>query len=341
MTQAVTDFATTTSLEAMQDRLYFAHQLQQLTNKIHATDNISQIMVDLSAEISRLFQCERLTLYVHDKERGALVSKVKTGIDASKDLVLPVNRHSIAGYVAATRTTVRINDLDDPEELKRIDPKLEFFSQVDALTGFKSKQMLAAPLVQGAGREMVGVLQLINQRVDGRFDKVAEEGVEALTATLALAFAKRIKASALLPKRYEALVEHGVLAAPELDLAQRWAQRKGKELEQVLVEDFKLGLAKIGKALAKASGLEYQPLAPNWFPNVELLRKLNKTVARQQQWLPHSIDRNMVLLVTSEPDNRENQQPMRLAFPYNEIQIRFTTRSEFDTMMEKCWPAKK
>ena len=53
------------------------------------------------------------------------------------------------------------------------------------ITGFKSKQMLAAPLLQGPAKELVGVLQLINQHVDGRFDKVAEEGLEALTATLA------------------------------------------------------------------------------------------------------------------------------------------------------------
>ena len=76
-------------------------------------------------------------------------------------------------------------------------------------------------LTVGAAKELVGVLQLINQHVDGRFDKVAEEGLEALTATLALALAKRIQASSLLPKRYEALVEEGVIAAPELELAQR------------------------------------------------------------------------------------------------------------------------
>ena len=213
-------------IERMQDRLDFARKLQGLTNKIHGTDNIAQIMVDLSAEISELFQCERLTLYVYSKERGALVSKVKTGIDAGKDLVLPVSRQSIAGYVAATRSTVRIDDLDDLAELEKIDPELRFFNQVDMITGFKSKQMLAAPLLQGPGKELVGVLQLINQRAGGRFDSVAEDGLEALTPTLALAFAQRIKSTALLPKRYEIPAAEGVISPAELELAQRWAQRK-------------------------------------------------------------------------------------------------------------------
>jgi hypothetical protein len=39
----------TTPLEQMQDRLDFARKLQELTNKIHGTDNVDQIMLDLSA----------------------------------------------------------------------------------------------------------------------------------------------------------------------------------------------------------------------------------------------------------------------------------------------------
>ena len=94
-------------LEALQDRLDFGKKLQALTNKIHATDNVWQIMLDLSAEICELFHCERLTLYVVNKEKGVLVSKIKTGIHSDKELVLPISRQSIAGYVALTRSTVR------------------------------------------------------------------------------------------------------------------------------------------------------------------------------------------------------------------------------------------
>ena len=325
----------------MQDRLDFAKKLQILTNKIHGTDNVTQIMLDLSSEISGLFQCERLTLYVYNKERGALVSKVKTGIDVGKDLVLPVNRQSIAGYVAATRSTVRIDNLDDPAELERIDPELHFFNQVDTITGFKSKQMLAAPLLQGASKELVGVLQLINQHTDGRFDSVAEEGLEALTATLALALAQRIKTTALLPKRYEVLAAEGVISAAELELAQRWAQRKNKDLEQVLVGDFHVALAAMGNAMARQCNLAYQPLAQNWYPKAELAKKVSRALAEQQQWLPHSQDGNIVVLVTTEPDNRLNKQNMNRAFPYNELAVRFTTRTEFDRMLNQTWPAAK
>lgn len=271
------------TLEAMQDRLDFAKQLQVLTNRIHATDNVAQIMLDLSADICELFQCERLTLYVHQKEQGRLVSKVKHGMDTDKDLILPVSKQSIAGYVALKRTTVRIHNLANPAELKAIDPEMSFFDEVDRVTGFSSRQMLAAPLLLNPARELVGVLQLINQRSGGRFDRAAEEGLEVLTSTLAQAFAQRMKMAALLPKRYEALAAQGVIAAAELELATRWAQRKDKDLEQVLAEDFHIPLAAIGKAVAKQANMDYQPLDPRWRPNPEIARKLTRSACQQHQ----------------------------------------------------------
>lgn len=341
MTQNTANQAAQSQLDAMQDRLDFAKRLQALTNKIHATDNVSQIMLDLSAEICELFQCERLTLYVVNKEQGTLVSKMKTGINSDKEIVLPINRESIAGYVALTRSTVRIHDLEDPAELQSIDPELRFFTKVDRATGFKSKQMLAAPLLQGLSKELVGVLQLINQRSDGRFDSVAEEGLEALTSTLALALFQRIKTTAMLPKRYEALAAEGVISSPELELAQRWAQRKSKDLELVLVEDFQIPIAAMGKALAKQANLPYQGHETTWRPNPELAKKLNRATCQQHSWLPWSLEQNLLTVVTPEPDNRLGNENVHRTFPYNEIRLRYTTRTEFNKMFEQYFPGAK
>lgn len=333
--------ATDPQLQALEDRLDFGKKLQALTNKIHATDNVWQIMLDLSAEICELFQCERLTLYVVNKEKGVLVSKIKTGIDSAKELVLPISRQSIAGYVALTRSTVRIDDLEDPEQLHAIDPELRFFAKVDGVTGFKSKEMLAAPLLQGIGKELVGVLQLINQRVDGRFDKVAEEGLEALTATLALALFQRIKMTALLPKRYEVLASAGVISAAELELAQRWAQRKNKDLEKVLVEDFQVPLTAIGKALAKQANLPYQGCDRDWRANPELRKKINRAECERLQWLPSSLEQTRLTVVITDPDNRLSKESINRSFPYNEILLRYTTPTDFSLMLEHYFPAGK
>jgi hypothetical protein len=44
-------------------RLAFQKQLQAVTNKIHATNNIDEIMLEVSADVCALFNADRLTIY--------------------------------------------------------------------------------------------------------------------------------------------------------------------------------------------------------------------------------------------------------------------------------------
>src|SRR6201988_550508 len=99
-------------------RLAFQKQLQAVTNKIHATNNIDEIMLEVSADICALFNADRLTIYSVGEDKQAIVSKVKTGLNSFKDLKLPIAEHSIAGYVAMSRKLTNIKDVYDEAELK-------------------------------------------------------------------------------------------------------------------------------------------------------------------------------------------------------------------------------
>src|SRR5256886_14373185 len=80
-------------------RLTFQKNLQTVTNKIHATSNVDEIMLEVSADICTLFNADRLTIYTVGEDKQTIVSKVKTGLNSFKDLKLPIAEHSIAGYV--------------------------------------------------------------------------------------------------------------------------------------------------------------------------------------------------------------------------------------------------
>ena len=53
----------TTNLADVGSRLAFFKNLQTVTNKIHATSNIDEIMLELSQDICNLFNADRLTIY--------------------------------------------------------------------------------------------------------------------------------------------------------------------------------------------------------------------------------------------------------------------------------------
>src|SRR4030081_27661 len=132
-------------------RLAFQKQLQAVTNKIHATNNIDEIMLEVSADICALFNADRLTIYSVGEDKQAIVSKVKTGLNSFKDLKLPIAEHSIAGYVAPSKKTANIKDVYDESELPSLNPTLRFLQEGDRRTGYRTKQLLVATFVDQGG----------------------------------------------------------------------------------------------------------------------------------------------------------------------------------------------
>ena len=98
---------------AMAAQLEFTKNLNNVTNKIHATSNIDEIMLDVSKDICTLFNADRLTIYVVGDDKASLVSKVKTGLNSFKDLKLPIAEQSIAGYAALNKKTLNLKDVYD------------------------------------------------------------------------------------------------------------------------------------------------------------------------------------------------------------------------------------
>ncbi len=192
-------------------RLAFQKQLQAVTNKIHATNNIDEIMLEVSADVCALFNADRLTIYSIGEDKQAIVSKVKTGLNSFKDLKLPIAEHSIAGYAAFSKKTINIKDCYDDAELRGINPNLRFLQEVDKRTGYRTKQQLVAPISEQGTGELIGVIQIINNKAGVPFGALAEEGVSELAQTLAIAFKQRQKPMVVKTK-YDYLIADAVLS---------------------------------------------------------------------------------------------------------------------------------
>ena len=68
-------------------RLVFLKNLQSVTNKIHATNNIDEIMLELSQDIQALFNADRMTIYLVGDDK---VTRIVIGAKAKDgSIVLP------------------------------------------------------------------------------------------------------------------------------------------------------------------------------------------------------------------------------------------------------------
>jgi type II secretory ATPase GspE/PulE/Tfp pilus assembly ATPase PilB-like protein len=315
-------------------KLEFQKQLQAVTNKIHATSNVDEIMLELGQDICSLLGGDRLTIYVLSEDRSSIVSKVKTGLTSFKDLKLPINDQSMAGFVALNRTLINVRDVYDENELRTHSPQLRFLKEVDKRTGYRTKQMLVAPVVDAGSNELIGVVQAINTRSGQPFSPLAEEGVVNLCETLAIAFKQRQKPAAMVRGKYDALVANAVLSAEEMDLALRSARRKGLDIETVLLDEFQVKPAAIGAALSSFFGVPYEPFKQDRIKAMDLLRNLKRDFLESSSWAPLEDTKEGLLVVTNDPERVKASRIVSNIFPKARILYRVCTNREFTATLD-------
>src|SRR6267378_1825286 len=309
-------------------RLAFQKQLQAVTNKIHATNNIDEIMLEVSADICALFNADRLTIYSVGEDRQAIVSKVKTGLNSFKDLKLPIAEHSIAGYVALSKRTVNLKDVYDDGELRALNANLRFLQEVDKRTGYRTKQMLVAPIVEPGTSELIGVIQIINNKTGVPFGGLAEEGVLELAQTLAIAFKQRQKPQ-LVKTKYDYLIADAVLSAGEFELASRQARKKAIDVEQVLTDEFQVKIPAIGAALSKFFGVPYEAFKADRIKPTELLKNLKREYVEANQWLAIDDTREGLVVLCLDPERIRSSRIASNVFPKSRLLYKVTTQKEF------------
>jgi type II secretory ATPase GspE/PulE/Tfp pilus assembly ATPase PilB-like protein len=322
------------------EKLTFSRNLQAVTNKIHATNNIDEIMLELSQDICSLFNADRLTLYAVSEDKQSIISKVKMGLNQFKDLKLPISEQSIAGFCATHKKVINIRDVYDDQELKSYSPQLNFLKEVDKRTGYRTKQMLVAPVIDGASKDLMGVIQIINTKSGQPFSTMIEEGVTHLAETLAIAFRQRSKAQpALVRGKYDALVTNAVISAEELELATRSARRKNLEVETVLLDEFQVKNNALGEALAAFFGVPYEPYNAERIKPLDLLRNLKRDFCESSGWVPIDDGKDGLIVLTTDPEKIKSSRVVNNVYPKAKLVYKVCSQREFGMTLDQMFGA--
>ncbi len=153
------------------DQLKKIIKAAQLVNSNIKIDNVLQDIVNVAIDLTN---ADRGTLYLVDKERNELWSKVVMGNEV-REIRLNVGE-GVAGWVAQNRETVNIEDASKDERFK---------SDFDRASGYQTHSMLCFPL-KNREDEIVGVIQLLNSK-NGLFSEMDEEFLSAISIQCSLA----------------------------------------------------------------------------------------------------------------------------------------------------------
>ncbi len=324
----------------------FAARLQTLLGRLKTCPSLDELQRgSLPLEILAAFGAQRLILFAAARGRGTeqvLVCQLATGVSGAATIRLPVNTSSIAGYVAGEKSILSIADVADAQELNGIDPGLRFFADIDRRTGFKTRQVLCAPILTPDRRQLLGVIELLNQEDDatGKFPAAIEHGVQELCGALARIVALRARTASEIANKYRLLIVDGVLTQAEFSAAMTVATQTGVDVEEVLIRDYRVGESVMGEALAAHFKVPYEPYRrdrPQIGPEIQ--GKLKKEYVLHSNWMPLGLeaDGGGLQIMCLDPDRSEVLSVIRQVFPQSRLSYCVTTRREFVSTAEQLF----
>ena len=290
------------SVSDLEEKLQVRKALVDITNRIHAAQNIKQILVDLKDGILNLFNAHSITIYVVDLPRNEIYSMLLVGAQM-KEIRVPINNRSIAGYVANTGRTVNIADAYDSAELKLIDKELTFDVSWDKKTGFRTKQILAAPILHN-NKTLMGVVQILNKKENsGKFSDDERWFLQEIADVLGVAFFNQERYARRRKTRFDYLMNHDLLKEEELDSAWEEAREAKELMEDFLMGRYKISREDIGRSFEDFFRCKFIPFSDRYPIPSDLLVNLKKEYLRREMWVPLEKKDGIINVIVDDPNN--------------------------------------
>lgn len=328
-------------------RLLFSRNIQHVATRIHAMQTVDDILLDAGADIRRVFNAERLHIYVVSEDGRLLHSKVRGADGTVSDFRRPIKTNSLVGVVAQTQTEVNLRDAKNADELAAVHADLQWPGAFGIEAGDAPHQVLAAPIVHRAKRdqagELLGVAQLINSRSGQPFGAAEMEGFRELCDTLAVAIRNRRKEAELatlsarpVRSKYDALVVDGTISTEEIKLATTSARRKGVDVEEILQLEFQVDRRAIGLALATFFEVPYEPFKADRPKPLDLVKQIKREYAQSAEWVPIDETADGLVVLTTDPERIQSSRVVSNIFPRaTKIVYRVTTADEFERTLDQ------
>lgn len=220
-------------IERLERRNQKLTALLDVAKALTAEHNLDHLLDIILAESVRTVDAERGSLFIMDRDKKTLWSKIAHGMEA-EIIKLPVGS-GVAGHVAETGEVVNIPDAYADARFNRA---------WDDRTGYHTTSILCVPML-GKNRNVVGVIQALNHD-HGPFTDDDEELLTALGANAAAAI-ENANLYEDIEQLFDGFVEAAVTAIEARDPTTSGHSGRVAELSVTLVEH----LPRAGGAYAK------------------------------------------------------------------------------------------
>ena len=145
----------------------------KICQKINSERDLTALLDLIAVEATKLVEADRATIFLLDREKHELWSKVALG---SEEILRFDAGAGIAGAVVKTGKLINVEDAHRDTR---------FYPGIDARTGYHTRSLLAVPLLNFEG-QIIGAFETLN-KTGGAFTGEDEEILKALAAQAAVA----------------------------------------------------------------------------------------------------------------------------------------------------------
>ncbi|MEW5802139.1 MAG: GspE/PulE family protein [bacterium] len=305
-------------IQTLEKALAYKDRLLTITNQIHSAHNLDEIFLRLQKPILELFDADRITIYAIDEDRGELFSKYKVG-EETGEIRIPVSPSSIAGYVAYAKDMINIKDAYNQEELERINPDLHFNQSYDQKSGFRTSQVLAAPvLFQG---NLEGAIQLINKKDGQGFDLKDVDSVREIAKIIGIAFHNHASRRKKMPSRFQMLVQKNILTEKEMQEVIRKSRESKQAIEQILMQEYKVAKRNILDSLANFYHCPFIEYDPECQLEEGILDGLSPNYLSKHFWMPLRKEGDTIEVLVDDPQDIQKIDEIRLSLNQQKVRL--------------------
>ena len=151
--------------------------LLRVAREVAEPMRLDELLGRIEQATRQALDCERVTVFLIDRDRNQLYSQFATGPD---EIRIPADR-GIAGRTFSEERVLNVPDVS-------VDP--DFYSEVDRRTGFRTRNLLSVPLM-GFDASVIGVLEIVNKR-GGVFGPDDDEMGAALASLTGMALQRKL-----------------------------------------------------------------------------------------------------------------------------------------------------
>lgn len=148
--------------------------LLRIGQTVSAETDINILLEVIAQETKSAIQADRCSVFLYDKEKNELWSKVALGME-SQEIRFPADK-GLAGHVVQTGETINIKDAYSDGR---------FNKEIDLKTGYVTKTILCMP-IKNLNQEIIGAFQVLNKN-GGEFNEEDEDLLVAIGSSAGIA----------------------------------------------------------------------------------------------------------------------------------------------------------